>query len=649
MLSYTATYTQGGGEEDSDPVLIKVKRTVPGGLDPHPGTPDINENLSAAAVTPNPVPVDATQVTIIAPLWINPALGDVMVVAWNGANFFAPSLTQPFPEAVSVTLTAAEILDAGVGPAVPVTWGVHDVVANWSGWAPETVVDVRLEDPGLFLAPHVGDKDVPWTQIDLAALGSADLVVFTPDYEGAVAGDQVIVHTHGIAFDGQTHTYDSPAQTMPEPGYGLTFTVPNATAVALAGGTLRVWYTVEGRPVPESHSVWLPVLGQAVGDLPAPVIAEAVDSDGDGTVDQLDPDAANPAHVTIDYPGMLAFDTVTLIWDGRAANGTPVHYEIDRQISSVAPLTVLVTQAEILKFLDGHADVYYRVVPFSARGKAFARALAARESVRLPLRIRHVGVEQPLPVPTVDEVVNGFLDPAAEQATLRAPLYPGIAKGDEITYSWVGSVSTRTQIYKVADATKPPPDYADRAFITQNTGGNVVVSYSVKRLGVDPAVPSETAAFRIDMAEATETFEATALGDIYPRLETETMVITANALNDTSTITQWNGSSPYISGHCVHVNTAYLHPGDAPLTMALKIPSKEVSMGASGHPNLPCKLQAFSGLGGTLVDEVDLPTAPARLTLRWNGKDRIDLIRLVPIVNSPVGVFASLDNIKMKA
>jgi hypothetical protein len=73
---------------------------------------------------------------------------------------------------------------------------------------------------------------------------------------------------------------------------------------------------------------------------------------------------------------MLAFDTVTLIWDGTSASGAPVHYEVDRQISTVAPLTVVVPQAEILKFLDGHVDVYYRVVPFSARGKTFARALA---------------------------------------------------------------------------------------------------------------------------------------------------------------------------------------------------------------------------------------------------------------------------------
>ena len=58
-------------------------------------------------------------------------------------------------------------------------------------------------------------------------------------------------------------------------------------------------------------------------------------------------------------------------------------------------------------------------------------------------------------------------------------------------------MSTQTRIYKVADAAKPPADYADRDFITQNTGGAVIVGYSVKRLGANPAVPSETAEFHI--------------------------------------------------------------------------------------------------------------------------------------------------------
>lgn len=361
----------------SEPETVLVKRSVPGGLDPHPETP-FNENLTTASVLPNPVPTEATQVTITAPLWPNPATGDEMVVSWNGAHFFATALpAPPFPNTVGITLTAQQVVDAGIGPAVPVTWGVSDVVANWSGWAPEITVDVRLEDPGMLLAPHVGDKDFPWTQIDLASLGNADLPVFTPDYAAAAEGDLVTAHAHGTAFDGQTVTYDSPAQSMGPPGFGLTFTIPNSTVVALTGGLVRVWYTVQGKG--DSHGVWLPVNGSAA-DLPAPVVTEA---EGD----LLDPDLANPAHVVIDYPGMAVFDTVTLIWKGTAGDGTPAYYQVVEQVGAVGPMTLPVKQTDVLAFLEGQADVYYRVVPFSRHAKTFVRALASRESIHLPLRV----------------------------------------------------------------------------------------------------------------------------------------------------------------------------------------------------------------------------------------------------------------------
>jgi hypothetical protein len=420
-----------------------------------------------------------------------------MTVSWHGALFDSSPLETPFPTRFGLSLTAAQVLDAGVGPAIPVTWGVIDVAGNWSGWAKETVVDVRIEDPGLIEAPHVGDKDQAWTEIDLATLGTADLTVFTPEYAGAVRGDSVSVHVHGTSVGGDTVTFDSLPQTMTGDGFGLTFTVPNATVQPLAASNLRVWYSVSGKG--DSKSVWLPVRGVAQGDLPVPAVTEAVDTNGDGLADQLDPDQANPSgRVVIDYPGMARFDTVTLVLDGTAASGAPVQVTFERQISDVAPLTVVVIHADLLKFLDGQMDVYYRVEPFGKRKHpALTRALLPPESAHLALRVRRGSAEQPLPAPTVDELVGGILDPAAEQATLRAPLYPGIAKGNEITYTWVGAVSTREWTYKVTDPATTPADYADHKFITTNTGGEVVVSYIVKRGGAEPPLTSDTLRFAI--------------------------------------------------------------------------------------------------------------------------------------------------------
>jgi hypothetical protein len=245
----------------------------------------------------------------------------------------------------------------------------------------------------------------------------------------------------------------------------------------------------------------LRVLGEAAGNSPAPVVTEAVDTDGDGLADQLDPDKANPAHVTIDYPGMALYDSITLILEGKTNGGAPARFQMERQINTVEPLSLSVPQPEILRFLDGGMDVYYQVAPFSKRSRAFIRALSQQESERLVLSVRRDVAELPLPAPTVKDdqgrlVENGgTLDPTSTEAVLQAPVYEHIVKGDEITYRWLGTGSTRTQTYKVTDPAKPPADYAGRDFIVENTGGKVVVSYSVRRLGADPIVPSETLHF----------------------------------------------------------------------------------------------------------------------------------------------------------
>jgi len=498
VVTYTVFYSLGGGEESSRPSdPIRVKRSVPGGLDPSPDTP-FNENLVKASVSPNPVPPNATTVTVVVPLWIHPAEGDQMVVSWNGARFFAPLLpAAPYPSQVSVTLTAQDVLDAGVGPQVPITWGVHDIVANWSGWAEEINVEVRLEDPGLLLAPHVGDKDEPWTEITPAELAGKPLPVYTPDYEGAAEGDIVTIHAHGTALDGSKVSFDSKPQPMPLPGYGLTFEVPNAIVASLAGSNVRLWYTVANRP--DSHSVWLPVVGAAQGDFPVPLVAEAVDTDDDGLADWLDPDTADPAHVTIDYATMARDDLITLILEGTGANGSPVKLTYTKQIGTPAPVKIDVPQSDILKFIDATMDVYYQVSPYSRR-RVLNRALGEPESAHLPLRVRRETAEEPLPAPIVkDDKGNtiadgGYLDPAAAYAEALAS-YPDTAKGDEITYSWVGTISTRTETYRVRDPASPPADRADSDFIEKNSGGKVTATYCVKRKGAEPSVPSQEANF----------------------------------------------------------------------------------------------------------------------------------------------------------
>lgn len=64
----------------------------------------------------------------------------------------------------------------------------------------------------------------------------------------------------------------------------------------------------------------------------------------------------------------------------------------------------------------------------------------------------------------------------------------------------MGTVSTFTTKVKVGSALTVPPAYVERRYIAENVGGKVVVSYSVRRKGADPAVPSETVQFDIGLA-----------------------------------------------------------------------------------------------------------------------------------------------------
>jgi hypothetical protein len=198
---------------------------------------------------------------------------------------------------------------------------------------------------------------------------------------------------------------------------------------------------------------------------------------------------------------MAKRDTVTLIWEGHAATGEPVRITQDKQVATVGQaLGFLTPQRDVLKFLDGSADVFYTVIPYSANARRAASMRAARESRHLSLSIRHAQAELPRPAPTVDGVVNGLFDPAADKAVIRAPAATDILKNDVVVYTWRGSVSTATISVTVATNGSVPTGIVAQRYITENAGGKVTASYRLLRRAVEPGVPSLPFDFRIDEA-----------------------------------------------------------------------------------------------------------------------------------------------------
>jgi hypothetical protein len=353
---------------------------------------------------------------------------------------------------------------------------------------------------------------------------------------------------------------------------------------------------------------------------------------------------------------MALYDTVTLILEGTAADGSPLRWSTDRQVSTLEVLTLQVDQADILTFIDGHMDVYYHVTPFSRRSRAFVRALLEKTSAHLALRVRRGAPEKLLPVPIVSAMGaviadGGLLDPDATQATLQAPLYNDIAKGDDLTYLWKGTASTRTRTYKVMDGAKPPADYADRDFIVKNTGGQVVTSYSVRRGGFDPVLDSEVSGFNVLPTTLCETFEELEIGLIGDGRETATMKITSTVSDPHDGTSRVNGTynnPPYQTGKGLFVYCPGSPSGKAPLRLVLKKPSRQVTLAGLSQTSFPAVMRAYDG-SGELLDEIRVPEGRDEFTtVRWNGKSRIEELGFFSPLGDSHGIYIFVDNVTME-
>ena len=205
---------------------------------------------------------------------------------------------------------------------------------------------------------------------------------------------------------------------------------------------------------------------------------------------------------------MARDDVVTLFLEGTTSSGAPVKLTYPQeQVGAPAPIIATVPHTDILRFLGGQMDVYYQVIPHSRR-PLFVRAMGEPESEHLALRVHHADATKPPPAPVVTDekgvvIPEGGILPLPAASAFSKANYD-YAIGDEVTYSWIGFISSQTHTYRV-DADGPVPDVAGVVFLEQNKGGMVTASYSVRRGGLDPAEFSEKLTF--NMIPYTEDFE----------------------------------------------------------------------------------------------------------------------------------------------
>jgi len=485
-VSYTFYTSFGGKTIYSLPTNVEIKLNVPGGLDPLPDTPFLNESLASPGVTPDPVPADAQSATVTVPAWRDIDVGDVLTVSWGERRIMLPALVappvgQPWPP-LQVTISR-EVLEAVGGGRVPVTYSIRDRVGNWSLWAPYTNIDVEIEDPNAPEAPYVVDNNgTVLSEIDLAALGTQDATVWVPRYAGIKSGDVVRVEWRGVTASGQLIDYVSPPLTVPNPipPFYLEFKIPNNQVTPLGQGSVRVAYTVNTRLL--SRTTRLPVRGEPV-TLSVPQVPAAV-----GGI--LDPDnVPNGASFIVPvWPGIMLRDRVDIFWDGLTATGQPHRYTAFREVVDTNPLTFTIPLSDITAIAGGKVEAHYTVTTTTG---------TVLRSPKLPLQIRAVPT-QPLPAPTVDGVRNGVIDGSLPSTIVRIDQFASMALNDLIRMTWNAPLPTFAEVR--VTTVGPQTLTVAGTFIAGNLNASVSVSYSVTSSDGQDKGTSPALTFRVEAA-----------------------------------------------------------------------------------------------------------------------------------------------------
>ncbi|MEG1038464.1 MAG: hypothetical protein RSE94_00965, partial [Pseudomonas sp.] len=241
-VHYLITSAIGGNIRKSFPLDIRVKTNVPGGTDPIPSTPEVNENLLAVTGVPALVEdLDADLIVATVPPYLNMTEDDKINLSWGG--YFvehlvtAPEVNQP----IALPVSREIIEQAGAGPVV-VEYEVRDIVNNWSLWSNKFRVDVEVGD-GLLRAPDA--LDALDGKLDLDKLGSDDARVRVRVYTDMAEKDEVTLSWIGRPpMGGPVEHTDSLTVDADNEGLPLQFNVPNAVVKASAGGTVAIKYSV---------------------------------------------------------------------------------------------------------------------------------------------------------------------------------------------------------------------------------------------------------------------------------------------------------------------------------------------------------------------------------------------------------------------
>ena len=485
----------------SPPETLRLKLSVPGGLDPVADTTHRNENLAAPTVEPMLIDKDTATATVTVPAWDNLAQGDRLILRWGlTGNETTFDVTDPAAPVPPFTVDRAMIDQGGSGSKVEVTYHIFDLVGNWSLFAPPTNVDVEAPDalPAPWVAPTVGDAG---EVIEVPALAGGDA---TAEVYGLQLGDLVTVRFLGTTAEGLATEYTPPPQTVTVAGRPLLFVLPNRLFPPLIQGACAVGYTAVrgGVALPPSSLRRLAVTGETA-QLAPPSVDEAIG-------DTLDPaHVPNGAHASVPADPQIAPGTrVTLEMYGTSTGNVPVGHQDYRDIgdSTPFPLRFLIPAGKIALLAGSTATFAYTVDTFTHDGgRPLRRRREGNGTLPSPERTyRILGSSANLPPPSVPEAEDGRLDPAKVDPLIGVRVdVDGVLANDRVTVSWIGT-RYPTPYTEALTAHGPRVSFfvPKAPFVDANVDGDVNVEYTVEgkgrsdplslHIGAEQAVPAIT-------------------------------------------------------------------------------------------------------------------------------------------------------------
>lgn len=480
-LSYVITRIRQQ-PETSDELAIRVKLDLPGGTDEDgsvPGHSELSFHLPQEIVDDG-VDKEAAAAGVIAtiPPYPNMAEGDDIKLSWGGQFVHhVPVTAAEVGQDIDITIDEATILAAGdSGTAgLAVTFEVYDVVLNRSSdWSPEQRIEVRTNE-SLLDSPFVKEADNNVLDMDVlgAAPATLQIMVMQPDF---ALGDKLVGRVSGTTSEGDTVEYEAQEVEVTSLNRIYEVSMPNATVRRLVDTQSKFSYKrLRGTDTALSKGQYVNITGSLVG-MAAPVAIDAQQG-------AIDPELSR---TTIDIPwddSMAAGDQITLRWIGIRADLTvydpelPAHSITGREEENKQSISMNIDGSHLKSIEGGTLQLHFQLA------KDMNGQIVVRESAKATLL--NVGAPRAeLPLPVVDRVVDGVLNPDKGDTTLTVLAYPGMEIGDEVHYLWNGSKTGELEDWiRINSLSKDKPVVfdIDAEDIDDNDEGTIAASYWVIR------------------------------------------------------------------------------------------------------------------------------------------------------------------------